>query len=70
MKKIKSIVFVLCVMGCNLMTNKAFAQDPGFPVDDPGAPVMPIDHWVLPMLLIGVGLIFMVYTKQLKQERK
>ena len=54
MKKIKSIVFILCVMGCNLMTNKALAQDPGFPVDDPGAPVMPIDHWVLPMLLISV----------------
>ena len=74
MKKIKSIVFVLCVMGCSLITTKAVAQEgtPGFPggSEGPGAPVAPIDHWILPMLLIGVGLMFIIYTKQLKQERK
>jgi hypothetical protein len=75
MKKIKSIVFVLCVMGCSLITTKAVAQDdgtPGFPggPEGPGAPVAPIDNWILPMLLMGVGLMFMIYKKQLKQERK
>ena len=71
MKKIKSIVFILCVMGCSLVTNKAFAfEDPGFPGEDPGTPAVPIDNWVLPMLLIGVGLMFMICIRQLKQERK
>ena len=70
MKKIKSIVFVLCVMGCGLIINKAFAQDPGFPGEDPGTPAVPIDNWILPMLLMGVGLMFMIYKKQLKQEQK
>ena len=45
MKKIKSIVFVLCVMGCSLITTKAVAQDgdtPGFP----GGPEGP-GEWAL-----------------------
>ena len=71
MKKIKSIVFVLCVMGCSLVTNKAYADtDPGFPGEDPGTPAVPIDSWILLMLLMGVGLMFMIYKKQLKQEQK
>jgi hypothetical protein len=70
MKKIKSIVFILCVMGCGSITNKAFAQDPGFPGEDPGTPAVPIDNWILPMLLMCVGLMFMIYKKQLKQEQK
>ena len=73
MKKIKSIVFVLCVMGCSLVTNKAHADtDPGLPGDglDPGTPAVPIDNWILPMLLMCVGLMFMIYKKQLKQEQK
>lgn len=68
MKKIKSKVFILCVMGCSLITNKAFAQDPGFPGEDPGTPAVPIDHWMFPMLLVVVGLMFTICTKQLNKK--
>ena len=72
MKKIRSILLTLGLVCCNLITSKAFAQDPGFPGNgtDPGAPVSPIDNWVLPMFLIGVGLTFIIYRRKLKLERK
>jgi len=72
MKKSRSIVLTLGLVVSNLITNSAFAQDPdpGFPGSDPGAPVSPIDDWVIPMVLVGIGLMFMAYKKQLKQVRK
>jgi hypothetical protein len=39
MKKIKTLFLTAVVIGCNLITNNAFADDdPGFPGNDPGAP--------------------------------
>jgi hypothetical protein len=74
MKKIRSILLTLGLVICNLITSNAFAQDPGFPGfpgnDDPGLPVAPINDWVIPVLIIGIGFAFMVYRKMLKLESK
>ena len=73
MKKFRSILLTLGLVICNLITNSAFAEnfDPGFPVnDDPGSPVAPINDWVIPVLIIGIGFAFMVYRKMLKLESK
>ncbi len=72
MKKIRSILLTLGLVIYNLINSSAFAQDdPGFPGDDdPGLPVAPIDDWVIPMLVIGIGLTFMVYRRKLKLECK
>jgi len=67
MKKIKNLFLTAVVIGCNLITNKAFAQDPGLPGDDPGAPVLPIDSWVLQALLIGLVLSFLFFKKYKKE---
>ena len=76
MKKFRSILLTLGLVICNLITNSVFAQnfDPGFPGfpgnDDPGLPVAPINDWVIPVLIIGIGFAFMVYRKMLKLESK
>ena len=71
MKKIRSILLTLGLVVCNLITNSAFANDPGFPGNsDPGSPVAPINDWVIPMLVIGVGLMFIIYRRKLKLESK
>jgi hypothetical protein len=73
MKKIRSILLTLGLVGCNLITSKALAQDnPGFPGNgtDAGTPVSPIDNWIIPMFLIGVGLTFIIYIRKLKLESK
>jgi hypothetical protein len=71
MKKFRSILLTLGLVICNLITSNAFAQDPGFPGnEDPGLPVAPINDWVIPVLIIGIGFAFMVYRKMLKLESK
>lgn len=70
MKKIKTLFLTAAVIGCNLITNKAFAEDPGLPGDDPGAPVLAIDSWVFPTLLIGLVLSFLFFKKYKKEVIK
>jgi hypothetical protein len=61
----------ILVIGCNLITNNAFADDdPGFPGNDPGAPVAAIDSWVLQALLIGLVLSFLFFKKYKKKVIK
>jgi hypothetical protein len=50
----------------NLMSVAAMANDPGFPSEeDPGQqPAAPIDDWILPMMLLGVGIVFFYLKKR------
>lgn len=73
MKKFRSILLTLILVGCNLITNKTFAldEDPGFPGNgDPGTPAAPIDNWIIPMFLIGVGLMLIIYRRKQKLQFK
>lgn len=70
MKNLRTILFTLLLIGCNLITNTVFAQDeedPGFPGEDPGAP---IDNWVVPMVTIAVCFMFIICRKQLNLKQK
>ena len=65
MKKIKTLFLTAVVIGCNLITYKTYAQDPGFPGNgvEPGAPAAPINDWITPMLIIGVMHMYILYRK-------
>jgi hypothetical protein len=74
MKRYNSLFLTAVVLGSNLITTSAFANDPGFPGDpntDPGQPVAPIDSWIAPMLTVAVALMFIIYSKkQIKETKK
>ena len=73
MKRYNSLFLTAIVLGSNLITTSTFANDPGFPGDpgtDPGVPAAPIDSWIMPMLTVAVALMFIIYSKQQKQETK
>jgi hypothetical protein len=78
MKRIGKIEFTLYVLVINLMSFSAKAaeqhdyeneeeSDPGFPGGDPG---LPIDDWIIPMLLIGLVLSFLFIKKYTKEVIK
>ena len=73
MEKIKTLFLTAVVIGCNLITNKAYAlDDPGFPGNgvEPGAPAAPINDWITPMLIIGVMLMYIIYRKHPRRTVK
>jgi hypothetical protein len=71
MKKFKTLFLTILVIGCNLVTNNAFADDdPGFPGNDPGAPVAAIDSWVFPIILVSIVLSFLLLKKFLIVSKK
>jgi hypothetical protein len=44
-------------------------DDPGFPTEgDPGT-TAPIDDWISPMILIVLSFVFLIYKKQLDNEK-
>lgn len=65
MEKIKTLFLTAVVIGCNLITNKAYAlDDPGFPGNgDPGAPAAPINDWIAPMFVVGLLLAAFIYRR-------
>jgi hypothetical protein len=72
MKKLNSLMLPICIISINLVSNKTFAleEDPGFPGGDAGAPVAPVDNWIIPMFLIGVGLMLIIYRRKQKLQFK
>ena len=66
MKKIfknKTFLFTISALLWSLII---FAQDPGLPAEDPGAPAAPIDNWVPFMIVVGIVLLC-YYTRKMKQ---
>ena len=65
MKKIKTLFLTAVVIGCNLITYKTYAQDPGFPGNgaEPGAPAAPINDWIAPMFVVGLLLAAFIYRR-------
>ena len=66
--KIDSIKYQL-VWVFVLLTQLAQAQTdaPTFDDDVQDVQVAPIDHWIIPMLLLGIVGVFIYYHKQQKQ---
>ena len=69
MKTVNTLQFKIYLIVFNLMSIAAMAQnfdDPGFPMNnDPGQqPAAPIDDWILPMMLLGVGIVFFYLKKR------
>ena len=64
--KIDSIKYQL-VLVFLILTQVAQAQDvPTFDDDVQDVPVAPIDHWIIPMLLLGIVGVFVYYQRQQK----
>ena len=54
-----------------LLTQLAQAQDaPTFDDDVQDVQVAPIDHWIIPMILLGIVGVFIFYQRQQKQILK
>ncbi len=73
MKKLNSLLLTIYIIGINLTTTSIFAQDddPGLPIDgDPGAPLTPINNWIIPIMAIGLVFMFFHYKTKLKQIKK
>ena len=71
MKRYNSLFLTAMVLGSNLITTSAFANDPGFPGDpgaDPGVPAAPIDSWIAPMLLTAIALMYVIHKRNLKKS--
>jgi hypothetical protein len=66
MKTVNTLQFKIYLIVFNLMSVAAMANDPGFPSEeDPGQqPAAPIDDWILPMMLLGVGIVFFYLKKR------
>ena len=70
MKRYNSLFLTAIVLGSNLITTSAFANDPGFPGDpntDPGQPVAPIDQWIIPMVVQALVIMY-YYNKKTKHS--
>lgn len=73
MKKLNSLMLPVYIISINLVSHKTFAldEDPGFPGNgDPGTPAAPIDNWIIPMFLIGVGLMLIIHRRKQKLQFK
>lgn len=66
---IKKIVLIFTIALCALASQPLYSQ-PLFVdgVDD--TPAAPIDDWIIPMIVIGVLLIFYYYKKSQKPAHK
>ena len=66
MKTVNTLQFKIYLIVFNLMSIAAMANEPGFPFEeDPGEdPALPIDDWILPMMLLGVGIVFFYLKKR------
>jgi hypothetical protein len=64
-------VFLIVVFTFFSLVAMAQPSDPGFPFgEDPGDPAgVPIDHWIIPMLFLAVGLWF-YYAKKYNYFQK
>ena len=68
MKNNKTITKYITVIIMFLSCINSFAQNPIDPGSggDPGA--VPIGDWVIPMMLLGLFLMFVYFRKQQKQQ--
>ena len=67
MKTVNTLQIKIYLMVFNLVSFAAMAQqDPGFPFEeDPGSdPAAPIDHWVLPMAVLGIAVMYYFIKKK------
>lgn len=65
MKKIRKIKLSCYFIVLNLLSFKVTAQDedPGFPTENPAAP---IDNWVVPLAIIGIGIAYWFFRKRIQ----
>jgi hypothetical protein len=65
MKTVNTLQIKIYLMVFNLMSVAAMANDPGFPFEeDPGNPAAPIDHWILPMAVLGIAVMYYFVKKK------
>lgn len=66
MKTVNTLQIKIYLMVFNLVSIAAMAQqDPGFPFEeDPGSPAAPIDHWILPMAVLGIAVMYYFIKKK------
>jgi hypothetical protein len=67
MKTVNTLQIKIYLMVFNLVSIAAMAQqDPGFPFEeDPGEdPAAPIDHWILPMAVLGIAVMYYFIQKR------
>jgi hypothetical protein len=67
MKMTSNLKLKVYLIVFHLLSFATMAQDddnPGFPGEDPGTQA-PIDNWIFPMVLLGIGM--MVYYMKKKQ---
>jgi hypothetical protein len=72
MKTVNTLQIKIYLMVFNLMSIAAMANDPGFPFEeDPGEdPALPIDHWILPMVIIGIAVMYYFINKKRVRSEK
>ena len=72
MKAVNTLQIKIYLMVFNLMSIAAMANDPGFPFEeDPGEdPALPIDHWILPMVIIGIAVMYYFINKKRVRSEK
>lgn len=64
LKNIKFLFFLLLIaVGANAQTPPPFPDD----VDDV-APVVPIDGWIIPVIVLGLTLGFYIIRKSIKEN--
>jgi hypothetical protein len=72
MKAVNTLQIKIYLMVFNLMSIAAMANDPGFPFEeDPGEdPAAPIDQWILPMVIIGIAIMYyFIQKKRVRSEK-
>jgi hypothetical protein len=70
MKTLNTLHFKIYLIVFFITSSAVMAQDdPGFPTEgDPGT-TAPIDDWISPMILIVLSFVFLIYKKQLDNEK-
>ncbi|MCR9181681.1 MAG: hypothetical protein NXH73_02040 [Flavobacteriaceae bacterium] len=67
---IKKIVLIFTIALCAMASQPLYSQIIFDDDVDDSTPAAPIDHWIIPMIVIGLLLIFYYFKKSQKPAHK